>query len=94
MEIIEIKGNKESKSRYKAYLCGLSKQNDGSYLGFLSVVENGKRKKYSDFDIKVIGRNKEKVLKNTISILKNLFPPEDNLKILDLTDLDGGEKHG
>lgn len=84
MEIIEIKGDKQSKSRYKTILGGIEKKED-EYEAFISTADKkSPRARFSSGDIVVRGRSKEKVVEQIMTIVA-AFPPEHNLNFLDLT---------
>lgn len=84
MEIIEIKGNKESKSRYKTILAGMEKREE--YEGFLATADKqSPRARFSAGDIVVRGRSKEKVMEQLMAIIAT-FPPEHNLSLVDMTE--------
>ena len=85
MEIIEIKGNKESKSRYKTILAGMEKRGD-CFEAFLSTADRrNPRARFSSGDVVVRGRSKEKVLEQVLAIIAT-FPPEHTLHFIDMTE--------
>lgn len=85
MEIIEIKGDKESKSRYKVILAGMEKRGD-CFEGFLSTGDKkSPRARFSAGDIVVRGRSKEKVMEQLMAIIAT-FPPEHTLHVVDMTE--------
>ena len=85
MEIIEIKGNKESKSRYKTILAGLDK--NGNYFGaFVTTIDKkNPRSHFGAGNIEVKGTNRKKVMEQILAII-SIFPPEHTLHFIDMTE--------
>lgn len=85
MEIIEIKGDKESKSRYKVILCGMEKVN-GECVAFAATTDRkNPRARFPAGNVTVKGTNRKKVLEQVMAIIAT-FPPEHDLHFIDLTE--------
>lgn len=84
MKIIEIKGDKKSKSRYKVLIAGMEKRNKCFEAFATTIDKENPRAKLPAGDFIIRGKSKKKTMEQIMAVIAT-FPPEEDLPFIDMT---------